>query len=285
MLLRPFTLHAPTTIVEAAKLQATLEDARILAGGTFLLNSLKLMKRKGSKTPAHVISLRKIKELKNIRIENNTLLIGAMTIVNDLYDSPLLTHNTAILRSVCKNISTNPIRNMATVGGNLTCRYTWTEFGSVMVALEANMHFIDQDGQKEIVSAENFFTNAAKSDKIFSHVSIKIDNSASVAYQRVKKSANVDIPLLAVCVKTNLVEKKFTNTRVTVNSGSAFAQRDQKLENFLDTQTAHPGLEIEALDHLESEIYDKRSDDYKKHIFRISLKNAIKEIYDQTHHQ
>jgi CO/xanthine dehydrogenase FAD-binding subunit len=285
MLLRPFTLHAPTTIVEAAKLQATLEDARILAGGTFLLNSLKLMKRKGSKTPAHVISLRKIKELKNIRVENNTLLIGAMTIVNDLYDSPLLTHNTAILRSVCKNISTNPIRNMATVGGNLTCRYTWTEFGSVMVALEANMHFIDQDGQEEIVSAENFFTNAAKSDKIFSHVSIKIDNSASVAYQRVKKSANVDIPLLAVCVKTNLVEKKFTNTRVTVNSGSAFAQRDQKLENFLDTQTAHPGLEIEALDHLESEIYDKRSDDYKKHIFRISLKNAIKEIYDQTHHQ
>lgn len=285
MLLRPFTLHTPTTITQAAKLQATLEDARILAGGTFLLNSLKLMKRKGSKTPTHVISLRKIEELKKIRVENNTLVIGAMTIVNDLYDSPLLTDNTAILRSVCKNISTNPIRNMATVGGNLTCRYTWTEFGSVMVALEADMHFIDQDGKEEIVSAENFFTNAAKSDKIFSHVSIKIDKSASVAYQRVKKSANVDIPLLAVCVKTNLVEKKFTNTRVTVNSGSAFAQRDQKLENFLNTQTAHLGLEIEALDHLESEIYDKRSDDYKKHMFRISLKNAIKEIYDQTHHQ
>ncbi len=285
MLLRPFTLHTPTTITQAAKLQATLEDARILAGGTFLLNSLKLLKRKSSKTPAHVISLRKIEELKKIRVENNTLIIGAMTIVNDLYDSPLLTDNTAILRTVCKNISTNPIRNMATVGGNLTCRYTWTEFGSVMVALEADMHFIDQDGKEEIVSAENFFTNAAKSDKIFSHVSIKIDKSASVSYQRVKKSANVDIPLLAVCVKTNLVEKKFTNTRVTVNSGSAFAQRDQKLENFLNTQTAHPGLEIEALDHLENEIYDKRSDDYKKHMFRISLKNAIKEIYDQTHHQ
>ncbi len=285
MLLRAFTLHTPTTTAQAAKLQATLEDARILAGGTFLLNSLKLMKRKGSKTPTHVISLRKIKELKNIRVENHTLIIGAMTIVNDLYDSPLLTDNTAILRSVCKNISTNPIRNMATVGGNLTCRYTWTELGCVIVALEADMHFIDQDGKEEIVSAENFFNNAAKSDKIFSHVSIKIDKTAAVCYQRVKKSANVDIPLLAVCVKTNLVGKKFTNTRVTVNSGSAFAQRDQKLEDFLNTQNAHPGLELEALDHLESEIYDKRSDDYKKHMFRISLKNAIKEIYDQAHHQ
>jgi len=42
MLVRPLTFHAPHTIVEAAQLQATLKEARILAGGTFLLNSPKL---------------------------------------------------------------------------------------------------------------------------------------------------------------------------------------------------------------------------------------------------
>lgn len=278
MLLRPLTFHAPRTILEAAQLQATLEEARILAGGTFLLNSLKLMKRKGSKTPSHVISLRKIDELKGAEVKGDRLIIKAMTIINDLYDSPLLTHNTAILRKVCKNISTNPIRNMATVGGNLTCRYTWTEMGSVMVALEADMHFIGQDGREEVVSAEDFFKNAAKTDKIFSHVSIPINKDVKVAYARVKKSANVDIPLLAVCIKTTIKDKRFTHTRVSVNNGTAFAQRDHKLEDFLNTQTCHEKLEWEALDHLDTEIYDKRSDDYKKHMFRISIKNSLLEI-------
>ncbi len=282
MLLKPITFHTPQTTVQAAKLQATLNNARVLAGGTFLINNLKLLKRKGSKTPEHIISLRKINELKRISLQNDKLIIGSMTVISDLYDSPHLQANTAILRTVCKNISTNPIRNMATVGGNLTCRYTWTEMGCVMVALEADMHFINQDGKEEIMPAENFFQNAAKSDKIFSHVSIKIDKTALVAYQRVKKSANVDIPLLAVCIKTHLNNQHWTNTRVTINNGIAFAQRDHILENFLNTQTAHTNLAIEALDHLDTEIYDNRSDDYKKHIFRVSLRNAIKEINDQA---
>ena len=143
------------------------------------------------------------------------------------------------------------------------------------------MHFIGAQGKEEVVSAEDFFKNAARADKIFSHVSITIDKTASMAYRRVKKSMNVDIPLLAVCVKTNLKTKRFTNTRVTVNNTTTFAQRDHKLENFLNDQQAHAGLGTEALEHLETEIYDKRSDDYKKHMFRVSLKNAIEEIVEK----
>lgn len=285
MLLRPFTFHAPKTIVEAAHLQATLKEARILAGGTFLLNSLKLLKRKGSSTPAHIISLRQISPLNTIRVSDGHLLIGAMTVISDLYNSSFLTGNTMILKKVCKNIATNPVRNMATVGGNLTCRYTWTELGCIMVALEADMHFVDQQGKEEIVSAENFFNNSAKSNKILSHVSIKIDPKTTISYQRVKKSPNVDIPLLAVCIKTRLVNNECTDTKVTVNSGFVFARRDIKLENFLNNQRISPELGKQALDHLDTEIYDNRSDDYKKHMFRISLKNAVQEIYEQASHQ
>lgn len=278
MLLKPLTFHSPRTLAEATKLHATYPEARILAGGTFLLNSLKLLKRKGTKTPGHVISLRKVADLKGVKVEGDQLIIRAMTIINDLYDSPLLAGNTAVLRKVCKNISSNLIRNMATVGGNLTCRYTWTEMGSVMVGLEADMHFAAPDGKGEVIPAEDFFKNAAKTDKLFSHVSIKIDKTASVSYQRVKRSINVDIPLLAIFIKTNLNGNKFSNTRVTVNNGTAFAQRDRKLEEFLNGQVVSPELGQKALEHLDTEIYDKRSDEYKQHMFRVSIKNAIEEI-------
>lgn len=278
MLLKPLTFHAPRTLSEASRLYAELEDVKILAGGTFLLNSLKLLKRKNSKTPQNIISLRKVADLKGVVTEGDKLVIGAMTTISELSESPLLTDNFALLRVVCKNISTQPIRNMATVGGNLTCRYTWTEMGAVMIALDAKMHFVDQDGKEEAISAEEFFQNAAKTDKIFTKVSIPRNKEASIAYRRVKKTLHVDVPLLTVCVKTNLKGDKFTDTRVTVNTGTAFAQRDKILEEFLGHSACKEGIGQEALDHLDTAIYDKRSDDYKKHMFRTSLKQAIEEI-------
>lgn len=280
MLLKPLTFHAPKSLPDAAKLFSELPDVKILAGGTFLLNSLKLLKRKGSKTPQHVLSLAKIPELKGVNMQGDQLIIKAMTIINDLGASPLLIDNFAVLKIVCKNISTNQIRNMASVGGNLTCRYTWTEMGAIMIALDANMHFMGADGKEQIISAEDFFKNAAKTDKIFTHVSIKHDKSASIAYRRVKKTMQVDIPLLTVTVKTNFQKGRFTNTRVTVNNSVAFAQRDKTLEDFLNSASCHAGLAEEALTHIDSQIYDTRSDDYKKHMFRVSIKNAIQELMD-----
>ena len=167
---------------------------------------------------------------------------------------------------------------MATVGGNLTCRYTWTEMGAVMIALDAQMHFVDKDGKGATLSAEEFFQNAAKTDKLFTHVSILRDKKALIAYRRVKKTMHVDVPLLTVCVKTNVEGGRFSNAHVTINNGVAFAQRDKILEDFLNKSVCKKEIAEEALDHLDTAIYDKRSDDYKKHMFRVCLRDAIAEI-------
>jgi CO/xanthine dehydrogenase FAD-binding subunit len=282
MLLKSLTFHAPQTLDDAVELYSNLSDVRILAGGTFLLNSLKLLKRKGTKTPQNLLSLRKIDELKGVSLQNDRLIVRAMTVINDLAESPLLTDNFQVLKTVCKNISTNPIRNMATVGGNLTCRYTWTEMGAVMIALDAAMHFRKPVGGEDVVAAEEFFRNAARADKIFTHVSIPRDKEAYMAYRRVKKTLHVDVPLLTVCVKTNLSARRFRNIRITVNNGVAFAQRDRSLEDFLEGNEIRKGIGQEALDHLDSSIYDKRSDEYKKHMFRVSIRSAIDEIVEKA---
>ncbi len=281
MLLNPLTFHTPKTIDELAQLYAKLDSVKLQAGGTFLLNALKLLKRKGAKTPEHIVSLSKISDLKGIEANEDGLTIKTMTTIDELFESLLLDDNFKVLRTVCRNISTQPIRNMATVGGNLTCRYTWTEMPAVMTGLEANMHFIDTTGQKNTLTAEDFYKNNAKTDKILTHVTIKRDKTASIVYRRVKKTAYVDIPLLSIIIKTSFKGKRFTNTKVSVNNCVAFAQRDNILEDFLNTQDAREGLGQEALDHLNESIYDKRSSDYKKHMFRVSIKNAINELVEQ----
>jgi len=243
-----------------------------------LLNSMKLLKTKGTKTARNVLSLAHVQELKGITFQADTLTIKAMTRINELFESPLLTGHLKILHTVCRNISTNPIRNMATVGGNLTCRYTWTEMGAVMVALDAQMHFLGPDAKEEIISAEDFFKNAARCDKLFTHVTIASQAAAKAVYRRVKKTLHVDIPLLAVCVKTDLKSKQLNNTRIGINNGVAFAQRDYILEEFLNKSSSSADLGQKALEHLTATIYDTRASDYKQHMFRVSLKSAIEEI-------
>lgn len=188
MLLNPITFHAPQKLSEVIQLYSTLDNIKIHAGGTFLLNALKLMKRKGTKTPEHILSLRKVDELKGISVDDKRMTIRAMTHIDELFESPLLKDNFSVFRIVCRNISTQPIRNMATVGGNLTCRYTWTELPAVMIGLEAQMHFMDTEGKEHVVSAEDFYKSAAKTDKIFTHVTIPRDKNVSIAYRRVKKN-------------------------------------------------------------------------------------------------
>ncbi len=230
------------------------------------------------KTPKNVISLRHIPELKGIQADSEKMTIKSMTIINDIFDSPLLTVNFAVLKIVCRNISTEPIRNMATMGGNLTCRYTWTEMPAAMIGLDADMHFLGADGKEETLRTEDFFKNAARTDKIFTGVTIKRDKKAAIAYRRVKKTAYVDIPLLSLCINTHFEGKKFKNPIVSVNNCVAFAQRDKILENFLSKSECSPRIAQEALDHLDKNIYDTRSDDYKKHMFRVSIKSAIEEL-------
>ena len=278
MLLNPLTLHLPKTSLEAARLYKELEDSKVLAGGTFLLNSMKLLKHKGTKTARNILSLAKVEELRGINFQNDTLTIKAMTRINDLFESPLPDGHLKILHTVCRNISTNPIRNMATVGGNLTCRYTWTEMGAVMIALDAKMHFLGPDGREDIISPEDFFKNAARSEKLFTHVTIKTQKEARAAYRRVKKTVHVDVPLLAICIKTEIKGKQWYNTRVGINNGVAFAQRDPILEEFLNTSSSSSELGRESLERLTTAIYDTRSSDYKQHMFRVSLKSAIDEI-------
>lgn len=282
MLLNPLTFHSPQSLEEAINLYSGLAEARLLAGGTFLLNSLKLLKRRGIKTPQNIISLKRVPELKGVSVTEEALTVGSMTIINDLFDSPHLKDNFSVLRTVCRNISTNPIRNMATVGGNLTSRYTWTELGAPLIALETKMHFVGANNVTEDITVEEFFNNAAKTSKILKCLTIKRDKTASIAYQRVKKLSDVDVPLLGVCIKTNFINGRFTNTRAAINSGTFFAKRDLILEEFLNRSHAKENIAKEALDHLDTSIYDTRSDDYKKQMFRVSIKNAIQDLIQRS---
>ncbi|MCA9394719.1 MAG: FAD binding domain-containing protein [Candidatus Omnitrophica bacterium] len=278
MLLNPLTFHAPTSLSEAVRLMAELEHVRLHAGGTFLLNQLKLLKRNGARTPDHVITLQHIAELRGISLDRDGLRIGAMTTIAEIFDHPLVAEHLPVLKTVCRNISTQPIRNMATIGGNLTCRYTWTEMPAVSLGLRASLHFVDTAMNETAVDPQEFFAGQAKTDKLLTAVRFPLIADRRCAYRRAKKSQFVDIPMLSLIISAGRGKASLEDCRVAVNNCVEFAQRDAALEEFLNTTPAGPDLPAAALDHLTGEIYAKRGSDYKTHLFRLYLREAIEEL-------
>ena len=79
--MKSFEYAAPKTLKEAtALLSDKWGDTEILAGGTDLITSLK----QNITAPKRVVSLKNIPALRGIKVEKNTVTIGAMTNLAEL---------------------------------------------------------------------------------------------------------------------------------------------------------------------------------------------------------
>ena len=82
-----FAYHRPTSVADAVALLADLgDDARPLAGGHSLIPMMKLRLA----SPAHLVDLAGIADLKGIRADGDDVVIGAMTTQHELIGSDLL---------------------------------------------------------------------------------------------------------------------------------------------------------------------------------------------------
>ncbi|HEY3627074.1 MAG TPA: FAD binding domain-containing protein [Terracidiphilus sp.] len=105
---------ADCTTVEAA-LSQLKDGAVVKAGGVDLLDRMK----NGTDTPARLVNIRNIKELRGIHATPEGLTIGALTTLAEVSDHAGIRSEYTVLADACGSAATPHIRNMATIGGNL----------------------------------------------------------------------------------------------------------------------------------------------------------------------
>ena len=150
-LLKDFKYHPPATLKEALSILGKAKNPLILGGGTSVLNYLK----KASRYPTDVISLKKITELCGIKSSAQGLSIGAMTTISELAQDQVLEQRFTSLHQACQKLATTPVRNMATIGGNLASRFFWVDLPAVLISLGAKVVYVSKKGKKT-VSVEEF---------------------------------------------------------------------------------------------------------------------------------
>ena len=152
----PFAYHRPASVKEAVSLLGSLgEDARAIAGGHSLIPMMKLRLA----SPAHLIDLAGVADLKGIREDGRDVVIGAMTTQHEVIESELLGKKIPILRETSFVIADPQVRYVGTLGGNVANGDPGNDMPAVMMCLNASYDAAGKSGERRI-AARDFYQGA-----------------------------------------------------------------------------------------------------------------------------
>jgi 4-hydroxybenzoyl-CoA reductase beta subunit len=106
---------APETLEAAARTFLAGAEMAVLAGGTDLIPLLKSRARK----PARLLSLQRVRELKELAVRGDGLFVGSMVTLAEAAENPLVQEHIPALAESARSVASPQIRHQGTVGGNL----------------------------------------------------------------------------------------------------------------------------------------------------------------------
>ena len=111
-----FRYWMPRTADEAIRIKADCgPESAFVAGGTDLYPNMK----RRQQTPRHVIGLSRIESLRGVRFGTDGVAIGAGALLATVENDSRVRRDYPALAHAISEISTPPLRNMGTLGGNL----------------------------------------------------------------------------------------------------------------------------------------------------------------------
>jgi len=153
MKLPPFDYACPTTLSEAVKLLAAHDgEAKALAGGQSLVPMMAFRVA----APALIVDLRKLVELREVRIADDGVTLGAMVRWRDILDDKRLAAAQPLLVAAAAHVAHYQIRNRGTVGGSLAHADPAAELPGIAVTCEAKITAVGTSGSR-VIDAVDFF--------------------------------------------------------------------------------------------------------------------------------
>ena len=182
-----FSYHDPRNVADAVALLASLDNAKLLAGGQSLMPMLAMR----YVLPDHVIDLNCIDGLGHIRERDGALEIGAMTRQRDIEFSELVRRRCPLMHEAIAQVGHRQTRNRGTLGGSLCHLDPAAELVAVAAALDAKLTVAGKNGARGIDFAAfpvAYMTPALKPDELLTGATFpcwsKRHGSAFVEFSR-----------------------------------------------------------------------------------------------------
>jgi carbon-monoxide dehydrogenase medium subunit len=173
-MLKPFTLHEPSTVAEASSLlRQHGESARLYAGGTELV----LVMKHGLAHYDHVVNVKRIPALGGLRLDGDVLRIGAAATHRAIERNDRVRGRLPALTTLERGVANVRVRNVGTLGGNLAFAEPHADPGTLLLALQARVR-AQRDERVRHIPMEEFFidayTTALQPDEVLVEVEIPL---------------------------------------------------------------------------------------------------------------
>lgn len=278
--LRSFEYFRPRSVEEAAELLHHYQDeARVLAGGTDLLVSMK----RRAKRPAAVVDIKGLPGLTDLVWDDAAgLRIGALYTVGEMARQrgdappPLL-----LLAQGARAIGHPQIRNRATVAGNLCNASPSADMAPALLALGATLRIISRDRHR-LVPLEEFFTSPFRTvlapDELVTEITIPAGAVRTGAdYAWLPKITAVDETLASAAAVVTLGDYGvLSGARIALGSVGPTPLRAWKAEAFLEGQRVEDSLLREAAQIAASETTPHSRAEYRRHLTGVLVERALR---------
>ena len=213
-------LFRPTGKEEAvAILEEHRERAKVLAGGT----DFTVLLRAGRLKPEIVVSLNRIEEFRTLNFNpEGGLRIGALVTHSELIESGDAQARYPILVEAGKTIAGPPVRNAASVAGNLCHAAPSADFAPPLLALDASVVLFGPGGER-VVPLDEFFQGPNQTslavDEILTEIRIPTPTEGSRAiYQKLGIRSSMEIAMVGVAASMTLKNETCSKVRVALGA-------------------------------------------------------------------
>ena len=279
MLPARFDYHRPETLDEALSLLDQYGDeAKVLAGGMSLIPMMKLR----FASPAHVVDINRIEELWGLTEHDGGLRIKAVTRNSELETSDLLRQRYPAMAAAAPLISDPIVRNMGTMGGSLAHADPAGDWGSVMLALRAQVVARSSSGERTI-SIDDFFestfTTSLQPNEILTEIRVPAPEARSGgAYLKLERKVG-DFATVGVAVQLSLDDGHVKTAGIAMTAVGPTNLRAREAEEALAGLEPTDEAFAEAATRAAAAagpITDVRgSADYKRHIVEVFVKRGL----------
>lgn len=256
-----FELRKAQSVSEAASILAQTAG-KPLAGGQTLIAAMKFRLAQ----PGTLVDLSGITELKGIRREGDTIVIGAMTTHAEVAASDVVKTAIPALAALASLIGDRQVRNMGTIGGSIANNDPAACYPAAALGLNATI-----ETNKRQLSAEAFFKGMFQTDLAADELitALRFPIPKKAAYEKFRNPAS-RFALVGVFVAET---KQGVRVAVTGAAGSVFRSKlleDALAKNF--TASAAKAVKIDS-SGLNGDLH--ASPEYRAHLIPVLAARAV----------
>lgn len=230
-------------------------EKTVIGGGTDLL-----VQKPDDMADTEPLLLFDRKDLKGIREDNGYCVVGSATTAQEIMQSALMHSYIPRLKSFFFLVSSEPIRNMGTIGGNICNASPIADLVIMFLALNATVLLQNtRTGEHRSVALRKFFLGYKKLDKHQEEIIVSIsflvpDKNTHLNFEKISKRTTLDIASVNSAMGISMLGDTIRHAHISLGGVAPIPLYLDKTSSFLTGRKPEPGTIREAYGLLAEEI-------------------------------